>query len=355
MAILKKANNINIQVSNKYTTLSKVSHEESEGIIIEATKQNLELSSQKRAIMQGFGKEGENEKKESNLSKNRVKRIKGLPVTWIFEWAEYSIEEYAFPPTNEDRKEVKWIYEDSKGNRRKLKTKGDKLRIYLANPDDFGGKFKIYAYINELSDEVVFVSDVVGDLNIHNRSNWGARPPKLAIGYSYEKIQGSISDYYDTVVIHHAGNSKHFPTVKEIQDEHMDKKDKADIGYHFAIDKYGVIYEGRPINIKGAHVDKANTSKIGIVLLADLSTDNAGMDKIKRKIEEYDGDDYITDKMEISLLRLCVYLDKKYGIDKVGGHIEIASSSNTDERYCPGNLTMEKMNHWRMLLVKSKP
>ncbi|MEY8758759.1 DUF3289 family protein [Chryseobacterium tongliaoense] len=58
MAIVKKANNINIQVSNNYTALCKVSHEESESVIIEATKQNLELSSQKRAILQGFGKDG---------------------------------------------------------------------------------------------------------------------------------------------------------------------------------------------------------------------------------------------------------------------------------------------------------
>ncbi len=57
MAIIKKAKNINIQVTNNYTSISKVSHEESEEVIIEATKKNLELSSQKRAIMQGFGKD----------------------------------------------------------------------------------------------------------------------------------------------------------------------------------------------------------------------------------------------------------------------------------------------------------
>lgn len=59
MAILKKASNINIQVSNNYTSLCKISSEESQSVIIEATKENLELSSQKRAIMQGFGKGGE--------------------------------------------------------------------------------------------------------------------------------------------------------------------------------------------------------------------------------------------------------------------------------------------------------
>ncbi|QIY91205.1 hypothetical protein [Chryseobacterium gallinarum] len=56
MAIIKNAKNINIQVANHYTSLSKISHEEAQQVIIEATKQNLELSSQKRAIMQGFGR-----------------------------------------------------------------------------------------------------------------------------------------------------------------------------------------------------------------------------------------------------------------------------------------------------------
>ncbi|MCL8536676.1 hypothetical protein M9991_07320 [Chryseobacterium gallinarum] len=58
MAIIKNAKNINIQVANHYTSLSKISHEEAQQVIIEATKQNLELSSQKRAIMQGFGRGG---------------------------------------------------------------------------------------------------------------------------------------------------------------------------------------------------------------------------------------------------------------------------------------------------------
>ncbi|WP_412850380.1 hypothetical protein ACL0VS_12040 [Chryseobacterium sp. PMSZPI] len=58
MAIIKNAKNINIQVANNYTSLSKVSHEEAQQVIIEATKQNLELSSQKKAILQGFGRGG---------------------------------------------------------------------------------------------------------------------------------------------------------------------------------------------------------------------------------------------------------------------------------------------------------
>ncbi|WP_407517284.1 hypothetical protein [Elizabethkingia anophelis] len=71
MAIIKNANNINIQVSGDYTSICKVSHEESEEVILEATKQNLELSSQKRAIMQGFGQEGERKEDDTN-SKGQI-------------------------------------------------------------------------------------------------------------------------------------------------------------------------------------------------------------------------------------------------------------------------------------------
>ncbi|EJL76051.1 hypothetical protein [Chryseobacterium populi] len=82
MAIVKKANNINIQVSNNYTSLSKTSHEYSEEVIIEALKQNLELSSQKRAIMQGFGKDAEKKDTpaESKLLEIKVRKDTFVPL-----------------------------------------------------------------------------------------------------------------------------------------------------------------------------------------------------------------------------------------------------------------------------------
>nr|WP_315032609.1 hypothetical protein [uncultured Chryseobacterium sp.] len=69
MAIIKNAKNINIQVANNYTSLSKVSNEEAQQVIIEATKQNLELSSQKKAILQGYGKGGTIEEDENQEGK----------------------------------------------------------------------------------------------------------------------------------------------------------------------------------------------------------------------------------------------------------------------------------------------
>ncbi|WP_353150197.1 hypothetical protein [Chryseobacterium sp.] len=82
MAIVKKASNINIQVANNYTSLSKISHEESEEVIIEALKENLELSSQKKAIMQGFGKDSgkKAEPEKSKLLELKLEKDSFVPL-----------------------------------------------------------------------------------------------------------------------------------------------------------------------------------------------------------------------------------------------------------------------------------
>ena len=46
-----------------------------------------------------------------------------------------------------------------------------------------------------------------------------------------------------------------------------------DIGYHFVIDPAGTIYEGRDIRVRGAHVEGANTGKVGLLLLGDFQPD----------------------------------------------------------------------------------
>ena len=38
----------------------------------------------------------------------------------------------------------------------------------------------------------------------------------------------------------------------------------SDIGYHWIVDKLGVVHEGRPENLTGAHVAEHNTGNIGI-------------------------------------------------------------------------------------------
>jgi RHS repeat-associated protein len=164
---------------------------------------------------------------------------------------------------------------------------------------------------------------------IIGRNAWGAREAQTGPKYSYEKIIAPLSSYYNSIVVHHAGNAKDNPSIKDIQDEHMDKNDKADIGYHFAIDQSGNIYQGRPIGIKGAHVDNANTGKIGIVLLGDFDTSNDGLGFFKKLFETSNSPK--TTEMISSLQKLVTYLSVKYNIDYLGVHKEVNC-----ERYCPG-------------------
>lgn len=59
--------------------------------------------------------------------------------------------------------------------------------------------------------------------------------------------------------------------VRNIQHYHMNELDWSDIGYHFLYDRYGQIFEGRPIEIIGAHASGFNKPSIGV---AFLGTDN---------------------------------------------------------------------------------
>jgi hypothetical protein len=183
-------------------------------------------------------------------------------------------------------------------------------------------------------------------VDIKARATWGARPPIIGdANRTYEAYTGDLEDVLSGVVVHHSGNSN-LHTMKAVQDLHLDKKEAADINYHYGIDRSGQTYEGRPINIKGAHVKSANTGNIGIVFLADLDTET---------FFDINGDDVLTPEMESSLLHLVHYLMGKYpGIKYLGGHYEFAAAQG-DERSCPGNLTMAKMNNWRSSTGLKKP
>ena len=168
-------------------------------------------------------------------------------------------------------------------------------------------------------------------MTIQSRDSWGARPHREhSDRYDYFEYTDSLEEIYDSIAVHHAGNSG-YRTMSEIQDHHMDDKDKADVGYHYGINLQGSVFEGRPINIRGAHVDQGNTGVIGIVLLADLDT------------QWWDDDDELTPEMEASLLRLIHSLLGRYpNIQFLGGHREF----NTD-RTCPGDIGMRNMSSWR--------
>ena len=185
---------------------------------------------------------------------------------------------------------------------------------------------------------VIDVSQTTVD--IVSREDWGAKEP-VKEGREYEEIKEPLNVYYTTIAVHHSGNEKSNPTVQDIQNQHIDEKEKADIGYHFAIDKDGKIYEGRPIKIKGAHVNLANTGKIGIVLLADLDTKTS---------YDYTGNDVMTPEMFQALVNLVAYLNVQYGIDYLGGHRDV-----NGDRLCPGEEGMNSVEYLQILYNFKEP
>ncbi|MDA9129244.1 S8 family serine peptidase [Candidatus Gracilibacteria bacterium] len=118
-------------------------------------------------------------------------------------------------------------------------------------------------------------------IEVKTRKQWGAK-------YSQEdyvpdgeyKIDHTIynnffrfpekkfSEVLDTIVIHHsAGNQNE--SINNLEQK-MKKDGYHSIAYHFIIDGNGNIYEGRPLEQNGDHVESKNTGKIGIVVMGDF-------------------------------------------------------------------------------------
>lgn len=115
------------------------------------------------------------------------------------------------------------------------------------------------------------------------REDWGALPPdhdapnehgfySLDNPEGYRVYQGNWRDRYNTVVIHHAAtfgrDDRH--TLHYIMDTHRNVRGWADIAYHYFIGRTGLIYQGRPLNVRGVHVAGYNTGSVGVCLLGNL-------------------------------------------------------------------------------------
>lgn len=122
-------------------------------------------------------------------------------------------------------------------------------------------------------------------LVIVSRDQWGARPPNheavneygfaaTATDLNWYVYPESLPDAYNTVAIHHSASLlASNETMRDIQDLHMDANRWADVGYHYAIDKEGIVYEGRDIHVRGASVAGYNTGTIGVVVMGNFQID----------------------------------------------------------------------------------
>ena len=151
-------------------------------------------------------------------------------------------------------------------------------------------------------------------------------------GYGYYSALDpgrSLTEILDTIVIHHEGNDQRY-SVQSVQDSHM---------WDIRVDRYWVplcdissrtIYEGRDIRVRGAHVEGANTGKVGLLLLGDFQPDPTisvlGLTIFR------DSDDIGPTLNQIqSAADLIRWLNFLYGINSVVGHRDL---NNTE---CPAD------------------
>lgn len=128
------------------------------------------------------------------------------------------------------------------------------------------------------------------------------------------------------VVVHHTVQwASHRPqdgpaVMRELCDLHR-RRGFSDIGYHFAVDRYGVVYEGRAGSFerprKGAHAQGINHVSMGVVLIGN-----------------FDREDVPAPAME-SLERVLGWLTQRHGIDPTATTRMVAGGGPAS-RFRPG-------------------
>lgn len=118
--------------------------------------------------------------------------------------------------------------------------------------------------------------------SIISRSDWGALPPNHNAwgerGFypdnwgGWRIYEDDLAAAYQTVVIHHSAfyEEDDLATMLEVQDMHRNRRNWADVAYHFLVGKNGLIYEGRDWHVRGTHVAQYNSGSLGICLLGNF-------------------------------------------------------------------------------------
>ncbi len=119
---------------------------------------------------------------------------------------------------------------------------------------------------------------------ILERQDWGAREPdhdaENETGFygpdnpeGWRVYEGDLRAIYRTVVVHHSVlyETDDPATMRAIQQQHMELRGWADIAYHFGVGQSAQVFAGRPLNVRGTHVEGFNTGSVGVVFLGDFS------------------------------------------------------------------------------------
>ena len=110
-------------------------------------------------------------------------------------------------------------------------------------------------------------------------------------------------------------------TVADIRRIHK-KNGWSDIGYHYVIDLDGIVYEGRDVDLSGAHVSGYNSHSIGVVYVGGLERDP------RKPYNQQKGKDTRTEMQKAALLSLLMDLKKIYPKAVIQGHRDFSPDLN---------------------------
>jgi hypothetical protein len=144
------------------------------------------------------------------------------------------------------------------------------------------------------------------------------------------------------------GDSRNYvnqSAVDGIREYHTKINGWSDIGYHWLIDRNGILYKGRPEDIVGAHSYGANTGSIGINLMYGTE------------------DSVITNATITALIKLLRELCERYSIkpssDTIIGHKDVMATEcpGTVYSYIPGIISAitQTTGHIHPMLMANPP
>lgn len=146
---------------------------------------------------------------------------------------------------------------------------------------------------------------------IISRSAWC---PGNEIGESTENLYNiPLRQALNTIVVHHTADTTDSPLL--IFRYHTLNRKYTDIGYHYLITSNGTIYEGRPINRRGAHLANQNSGAIGIALFGNFDKTDPTNAQLR------------------SLNMLTGWLKRQFDIRQIGGHSDFPGAKTC----CPGH------------------
>jgi N-acetylmuramoyl-L-alanine amidase len=162
-------------------------------------------------------------------------------------------------------------------------------------------------------------------LRVIRRNEWSAAAPlsaaRLEPGPYHPTLNRNGWRVYDTpltstlhtLAVHHSALPAGDGPAK-IQALHQGTRGFADIGYHFVIDAEGHLFEGRALNVRGAHVGGHNTGAIGACLQGNFETSQPTA-------------------AQVSMLEtLAIALRASYSISRLAGHRDFPDNRTV----CPG-------------------